>query len=159
MKTSKLAVLVAVIVLALAAAVVWSQGPPSNPSLGSILPNFPFPVMTFTATGQTKTQALGGASYATIDITASGLTTATFQVKASNNGGTSYDFNVGVAPYVYTSGALSAISQSPITVTSAPAVFVCNVAGFTNLEIVTSGAFTSTSLTAKITATSNKGIL
>src|SRR5579864_2531914 len=110
MKTSKVIALVAL--LALAAAIAsWSQGPPANPSLGSILPNYSFPAMVFTATAQTKTQALGGVSYATIDVTASGLTTVTFQLKASNNGGASYDFNVGVAPYVYTAGALSAISQ------------------------------------------------
>jgi hypothetical protein len=160
MKTSKVSALVALIVLALGVAIAsWSQGPPANPSLGSILPNYSFPAMVFTATAQTKTQALGGVSYATIDVTAVGLTTATFQVKASNNGGASYDFNVGVAPYVYTSGALSAISQSPITITSAPAVYVCNLAGFTNVEITTSATFTATSLTAKITGTSNHGVL
>jgi hypothetical protein len=158
MKTSPFAAL-ALVVLGLAAAIAWPQGPPANPSLGSPLPNFPSPAMTFTATGQTKTQALGGVSYATLDITASGLTTATFQVKASNNGGASYDFNVGVAPYVYTSGTLANISQSPITITSAPAVYVCNLAGFTTVAIVTSGVFTATSITARITATSNKGVL
>lgn len=137
---------------------VSAQTQPFYPgSTTSLLPNYPYPVMTFTATSQTLKQPLSGQSYATISITGATFTTATFTIKGSNDKGVNF-YPLAVAPYPVSGGSFTP-TVSAITVTSPPALYVVNVAGFTNIEIVTSGTFTATSMSAQITGTSNKGNL
>lgn len=123
-------------------------------TLTSALPNYPYPVMTFTATAQTVTQILSGVSYVTIEENAATCTTLTFQVKVSNDGGTNY-YALAVAPYV--AGTLVP-STSAVTVSNnTSTLYVANVAGFTNIEVVTSSTFTATGVTFQIVGTSNAG--
>jgi len=125
-------------------------------TLTSALPNYPYPAMNFTATSQTDTQTLGGVSFVTIEETAATCTTLTFQVKVSNDGGTNY-YALAVAPYV--AGTLVP-STSAVTVSNnTPTLYVANVAGFTNIEIVTSSTFTCTGVNFYITGSSNPGLI
>ena len=123
-------------------------------TLTAAFPNYPYPVMSLTATAQTVTQPLSGASYVTISQTATTCSSATYQFKVSNDGGVTY-YALAVAPYV--AGTLVP-STSAITVTNNSAsLFVANVAGFTNIEVVTSSTFTATGFAIQIVGTSNNG--
>lgn len=124
-------------------------------TLTSQFPNYVYTPMVFTATSQTATQTLGGISFCTFSLTATALTTVTWIVKGSTDGGTNY-YAIAVAPYV--AGTLVP-STSAITSTSAPVLFVANLSGFTNFEIVTSGTFTATSVTITPTCSSNEGLV
>jgi len=118
-------------------------------TLTSALPNYPFPLMTFTATSQTKTQALSGQDCLTLTMTSTALTTVTFLVKVSNDGGTTY-VAARTAPYAAT------LTPSITAVTAtANLPYIVNVAGWTNYEIVTSGTFTATAVNFQGVATSN----
>jgi hypothetical protein len=124
-------------------------------TLTSLFPNYPYPAMNFTATSQTVTQALSGVSFVTIEFTATTCTPITWQVKVSNDGGTNY-VALPVAPYA--AGTLSP-STSAVTLSAATTeMYVANVAGFTNIEIVTSSTFTATGVNFYITGTSNHGL-
>jgi len=125
-------------------------------TLTSLLPNYPYPPMVFTATSQTLTQALSGQSYCTFSVTANTLTTATFTIEGSSDGGTTY-YPWAVAPLAGSATLASVLTA--ITVTTAPKMYVANVAGLTNFEIVTSSTFTATSVTVTPVCTSNKGLL
>lgn len=123
-------------------------------TLTSAFPNYPLTPMTFTATAQTVTAILSGVSYVTISETATTCTTMTFQVKVSNDNGVTY-YALAIAPYV--AGTLVP-STSAVTVSNnTPNLYVANVAGFTNIEIVTSSTFTATGVSFQITGTSNNG--
>jgi len=130
----------------------FAQANASNVNV--FMPNSVYPAMTFTATSQTLKQAIGGKSYCTLSGTAVALTTATFQVKLSNDNGANY-YAASVAPY--------AASLTPVTtafaVTSAPALYVFNAASFTSVEIVSSGTFTATSFSWQLTCSTNRGLL
>jgi hypothetical protein len=135
-----------------------SQAPPEVPKLGagyypgtltSALPNYPFPLMTFTATAQTKTQALSGQACLTLTMTATALTTATWIVNVSNDGGATY-VPARVAPFAATlTPAITAVT------TTAVKPYLVNVSGWTNYEIVTSGTFTATAVNFQGVASSN----
>lgn len=155
MKTSKVIALVALLGMA-AAIASWSQGPPANPSLGSILPNYAFPVMTFTATGQTKTQNVGGISIATVRI-AGPATVATLQIKASNDAGANY-FAIPFTNGTYTSSVLQVTTPGAFPAYSGtPVLYWVNLAGFTSVTVTTSGTFTGASVSVQITGSSNSG--
>jgi len=133
-------------------AVAQGQGS-FNTGLTSLFPNFRYSKMTFTATAQTLSQGVGGASYCTISLTGT-LTAATFTISVSNDGGTTY-YAAAVAPYAATITPVT----TAITVSSGTGLYVFNVAGFTNFKIVTSGTFTGTNLIVQPTCTSNKGLV
>jgi hypothetical protein len=110
-----------------------------------------------TATAQTSA-AIGldlyhtgtGNSFATgtLTVTGTALTTATFGVLGSSDGGNNY-FPVNLYPVLTpTAGA------STQTVTAA-AMFYVNLAGLTHIKYVTSGTFTATSITILVTASPN----
>jgi len=117
-------------------------------------PNIRYAPMVFTATGQTKTQNIGGVSAASISVTGSAFTTATWTLVGSNDGGMNW-FPLNVAPL--------AVPLAPVTTAtttaSVPALYVANLAGLTNIEIVTSGTFTASAASFQITSTSNTGLL
>jgi len=122
-------------------------------TLTSALPNYPLPVMTFTATAQTVSAPLSGMSMCT--VTASGtLTAATFTFSVSNDGGVTY-YTAAVAPY----GATITPVTTAITIASGTGAWVFNVGGWTNFKVVTSGTFTGTNLILQPTCTSNKGVI
>ncbi len=150
--------LLAVVLLGLIAAVAVgrSQGPPSNPSLGSPLPTFSFSPMVFTATGQTKTQGIGGLSIATVRI-AGPATAATLQIKASNDAGANY-FPIPFTNGTYASNVLQVTTPGAFPAyTGTPVLYWVNLAGFTNVEIVSSGTFTGASVSVQITGSPNSG--
>src|SRR5271154_6749979 len=116
-----------------------------NSTVNSVNPNTNFPHLTFTATSQTQKTALAGFSTATVRYagTQGGVTTATFEIEASNDGGQSY-FPIPTSTGVYSSNVLNVITGASITQSAAtPVMYWVNLAGMTNLEIVTSGTFTS----------------
>lgn len=119
----------------------------------SILPNFSYPAQTFTATAQTGT-AIGitGLSTGTILVKGTALTTATFAIQGSNDGGTTW-FGLNTAALLVP-GTVAATQTA-----TASALYIVNLAGFTNIRFVTSGTFTATSITIKLTGSSNKGLL
>lgn len=118
-------------------------------TLTSALPNYPFPVMTFTATAQTLSQNLSGQACMTLTMTSTALTTVTFIVNGSNDGGVTY-VPLRVAPYIATlTAAITAITAT------ANKPYLVNVSGFTNYQIVTSGTFTATNVKFAAVATSN----
>lgn len=119
--------------------------------------NTAFPSMKFTATSQTKSVILQGFSICTISQTSVANTTATWQAKLSNDGGTTY-YAAAVAPYVGSATLASVLTATTTTATTA-ALFVVNVGGFSNLEIVTSGTFTATSVSFQVTCSGNKGVI
>src|SRR5437588_2726674 len=67
-------------------------------SLSVVEPTQSYAPMVFTATAQTKTQALASSSCAIITQSAVSITTATFTIKVSNDG-KNY-FSSAVSPYV-----------------------------------------------------------
>jgi hypothetical protein len=132
---------------------VLAQGSASN--LTVVQPNYRRPALTATATSQTLKDVLPASSYCTINLTGVALTTVTFQFKVSNDGGVTY-YPLSVAPYA-ASGALVPVTAAATA--TAAGLYVANVAGFTNYEILTSGTFTATSVSWNLTCTSNKGLL
>src|SRR6266566_7478480 len=68
-------------------------------SIAIISPNSALTPMVFTATSQTQSVALPPSTYCTLSAIGNTLTTATFQVNVSNDGGTTY-FAAAVSPYV-----------------------------------------------------------
>jgi hypothetical protein len=108
--------------------------------------------LVFTATSQTVTRTLPSSSCAVISQTANTLTTATFTVEVSNDGGTTY-YPAAVAPYVGSAARASVLTA--ITVTTSGHLYILPVVGMTNLEAITSSTFTGTSLTLTITTTGN----
>jgi hypothetical protein len=123
------------------------------------LPNYKYTAMSFTATSQNKTQAIGGVSTASVQISGSSLTTVTWQLTCSNDGGANYYGIPSLAAGgTVTSGVLPITTAGTITTTTA-ALYYFNLSGCTNFKIATSGTFTATSVTAQVVASSNKGLL
>jgi hypothetical protein len=122
------------------------------------LPNQSFPAMTFTATAQTRFQPLGGAASATVEVYGV-ATAATFQIFGSNDGGVNY-FGLPFTTGAYTTNVLQVTTAGTFPAYSGtPALYFVNVAGLTNLKVVSSGTFTGASANVKIVASSNKGLL
>jgi hypothetical protein len=126
-----------------------AQGSWNTPGNNMVLPNYRYPAMVFTATSQTKTQGIGGVSTATVQIFGVALTTVTWQLLCSNDGGTHFYGLPSLA-----AGGTAPITAGAITTTSA-GLYYFKISGCTNFEIVTSGTFTATSVTAQVTASSN----
>jgi hypothetical protein len=119
-------------------------------TLTSLLPNYAYAPMVFTATAQTKTQSLSGQQCLTLTMTSSSLTTVTFQVKVSNDGGATY-VPARTTPLA---ASLTASISAVTATTNNP--YLVQVASFTNYEIVTSGTFTATSVTFQGVGSSNE---
>lgn len=133
---------------------VQAQG---NNGIVSINPNSRLPVMTFTATGQTVTRAIGGFSTATVEIFGV-ATAATMQMKCSNDGGANY-YGIPWTAGAYTTNVLQVTTPGAFTAyAGTPELFYVDLAGFTNCEVVTSGTFTGASAQVQIVASSNHGI-
>lgn len=120
-------------------------------------PNYSYAPMVFTATAQTKTQVLGGCSTATISISGTALTTVTWQIFASNDGGTNY-YAIPQSTGAFTSNVLT-VTTGAATTTTAATLYYANLSGFTIFKIVTSGTFTATNVTAKVVCSANKGLV
>lgn len=111
------------------------------------------PAITFTATGQTSSPiATAKASWSMCSISVSGtaLTTATFGVMGSADGGVTY----GVIP-IYSPA--NQTTNSTVTVTTG-GIYQFNCGTLTHVEFVTSGTFTATSISLTLTASPNAQI-
>lgn len=126
-------------------------------SQASLLPNYSYAAQTFTAASQTgATINTGGLTSGTIVAYGTALTTATWQIQASNDGGAHW-FNLPTAA-LPTTALPSTLAASQTT--TATTLYLVNVAGFTNVRFATtSGTFTATNLSLKLTASSNRGLL
>lgn len=133
---------------------VQAQG---NQGIVSINPNARLPVMTFTATAQTVARPIGGFSTATVEIFGV-ATAATLQIKCSNDGGVNY-YGIPSTTGTVATGALQYVAPAAFSYTGTPEIFWVNLAGCTNVEVVSSGTFTGASASVQITASSNKGII
>jgi hypothetical protein len=132
----------------------------SSGTFASVFPNKVFPAMVFTATSQTKKQTIssgigggGGCGLATISINGTALTTVTWQVKASNDNGVSY-FAIPYSDGTFTSNVQTKVTGAAVTNTAA-ALYWVSLSGMTHFEIITSGTFTATNVTAQVTCSSN----
>lgn len=121
-----------------------------------------YPAQTFTASGQTGTpiQLNGltvlstvGSSFAsgTITVTGTSLTTATFSVQGSSDGGTTYFALPIIDPLAAPSSSAPATT---VTVTG-NYTYQVSLAGITHIRLVTSGTFTATALSLTLTASPN----
>lgn len=112
--------------------------------------NIFIPGWTATASSQTSPSIPLGTSYSvgTITLTGSSLTTATFAVMGSSNGGATY-----------TALPISAIADPTTTATTitatAAGLYQVNLATITHIKFVTSGTFTATSVTLLLTGAPN----
>jgi len=126
-------------------------------SQASLLPNYAYPVATFTAASQNgSTLYIGGLTSGVITVYGTALTTATWKIQGSNDGGGHW-FDLPTAAYPTTAAPTTlAVSQT----STATGLFAVNLAGFTNVRFATtSGTFTATSLSLVLTGSSNKGYL
>jgi hypothetical protein len=147
----------AVLGLALSLSVAPVAMATSTAPTNNIYTNAVYPAAVFTATSQTSAViTLGsvpsgaGGSYAlgNVSVTGVGLTTVTFAVMGSSDGGnTYYALNVNAINAPATSG-------TPTTATTG-GVYQVNLSGITNVEFVTSGTFTATSVSIVLTASPN----
>src|SRR6201986_94408 len=106
-----------------------------------------FPVATLTATSQTSPPIalLQSYSVGVITVTGNTLTTATFAVLGSSDGGTTY------SPLAVSAVGSPSTTATTTTVT-ANGLYQVNLAGITNVEFQTSGTFTATSVSLLLTA-------
>lgn len=127
-------------------------------SQASLLPNYSYAAEVFTANSTTgATINTGGLASGTIIAFGTGLTTATWQIQGSNDGGTHWTNLVTVA-YPTTTLPITTVANSQTT--TATTLYLVNLAGFTNVRFATtSGTFTATSFSLKLTASSNHGLL
>jgi hypothetical protein len=127
-------------------------------SQNTLLPNYSYAPQVFTAISTTgATINIGGLRSGLITATGVALTTATWQIQGSADGGTTW-INLPTAAYPTTAVPITTTAVSETT--TAATVYVVNLAGFTNLRFATtSGTFTATSLSLKLTASGNAGYL
>jgi hypothetical protein len=127
-------------------------------SQASLLPNYTYPVQTFTAASATGTTLfIGGVRSGLITAFGTALTTATWKIQGSNDGGAHF-FDLPTAAYPTTAIPITttAVSQT----TTATTLYMVNLAGFTNVRFVTtSGTFTGTNLKLALSASANGGYL
>lgn len=150
-----------ILALAMVASPVMAQSTYYPGSVPSILPNYSYPVQTFTATSQTSTNlGLTGVSAGLIQVTGSSLTTVTWAINGSVDGGTTW-FALGTSQYTFSSGSMTVpiASIKSSQTTTASSLYIVNLAGLTNVQFVTSGTFTATSVAIKLVASSNHGLL
>lgn len=127
-------------------------------SQNTLLPNYSFTAQTFTANSTTgDTINIGGLSSGLIQVTGVSLTTATWKIQGSADGGTTWnDLPTAAYPTTTVPITTTAVSQT----STAAGLFCVNLAGLTNVRFATtSGTFTGTSLSLKLTASSNRGYL
>jgi hypothetical protein len=138
-------------------AVAQSNVPNYGGYQASLTPTLRYAPVTFTATAQTSTaQTLSGASFGLFQVKGTALTTVTFNVQGSIDGGATY-FTIPFAVATgYTTRPLTTESTATAT---ASTLYAINLAGLTNIKFVTSGTFTATNVTISLTATSNVGVL
>jgi len=119
--------------------------------------NAVFPAQLATASAQTLATislsgnlgAAAGSSYAagTITVTGTALTTVTFSVQGSSDGGVTF-----YALPIYTQNSPTTAAATSITATSA-GLYQVSLVGITHVKITTSGTFTATSVSFVFTAT------
>lgn len=150
------ALVVLVAIAALAAPPAAAQAFPG--SQNSLLPNYSYTAQVFTANATNgATINVGGLRSGLIQVTGSSLTTATWKIQGSADGGTTWT-DLPTAAYPTTSVPITttAVSQT----STAAGLFCVNLSGMTNVRFATtSGTFTATSLSLKLTASSNAGYL
>lgn len=121
-----------------------------------------YPAQTFTASNQTGTSiALNGltvpstvgSSFASgiITVTGTSLTTATFTVMGSSDGGGTYF----ALPIINPLAAPSSSAPATAVTVTANGVYMVSLAGITHVQFVTSSAFTATALSLTLTASPN----
>jgi hypothetical protein len=143
--------------LALLGAPLSYAAPLASPFSNSI-----YPAQTFTASNQTGSaiQLNGltvpsqvGSSFAsgTITVTGTSLTTATFSVWGSSDGGATYF----VLPIINPLAAPSSSAPATAVTVTANGTYMVSLAGITHVELVTSGTFTATALSLTLTASPN----
>lgn len=117
--------------------------------------NYSPAAQTFTASAQTGTAIpLPAVDSALIQISGSSLSTVTWAIKCSNDGTNFYSLPTAAMPTTALPSTL-AVTQT----TTAAALYLVNVAGCMQVEFVTSGTFTATSVTIKFTGSPAKGLL
>lgn len=125
-------------------------------ALGQGVSVFPAQVFTGDTSGMVmqlnSPPSTGSASVGAITLVGTSLTTVTFTVEASTDGGLNYF----PAP-VYTVASPSIAASTPITATASGQYYI-NLAGVTHLQIVTSGTFTATSVSFQLTTSPNAGL-
>lgn len=127
-----------------------AQFAPTGPTYSNV-----YPAQSFTAASQTGSQlGVGGSSYAIIEVNATTITTASFQLLGSIDNGLTYTpLNMAalLAP-----GTLATTE----TATTTGTFFIANTTGFTNVKLATTSAtFTATGLTIRITTSNIKGLI
>lgn len=120
----------------------------------SITPNFSYPAQAFTAAQTGTTIGLSGLNAGLFEVKATSLTAVTLAVQGSIDGGVTF-FPLAYAPYAPTLTPVITSTLAAVPTT----LFVVNLAGITNVRFVTSGTFTATGVTIKLTGSSNKGLL
>jgi hypothetical protein len=110
--------------------------------------NAVFPAQVVTSSGQTDTVKLTGVAFSvgTISLTGSGLTTVTFAVMGSADNGLSF-FQLPIS----TVASPGSTPTSTVTAT-ANGLYQVNLAGITQVQFVTSGTFTATSVSLVLSA-------
>ncbi len=110
----------------------------------------------YSAAPTSATLSNGTATCSGTVVVASALTTATWQVQGSIDGGVKW-FTLVTAPYPATTLPITTVAVSQ-TVTGTK-LFVINLAGMTNVRFgTTSATFNATTISLKLTASSNKGL-
>lgn len=148
-----LAVVMLVLCFVMAAPQLSAQVTNYSGQIATMTPNISYAAQTFTATGQTgATLNIGGASSGTISVIGSSLTTATWAIQGSNDGGVTF------FPLLTAAIAVPGTTATSET-TTANSMYIVNVAGLTNVRFVTSGTFTATNIKVKLVVSANKGLL
>lgn len=131
-----------------------------NSALTTQLSNSAY-TLTFTATSQTVKQTIGALSTASITVYGTALSTVTWQVLCGDGASPTIHY-FGIP---YTTGAVTAtynlttiVAAGTITTTATTTYWV-NLSGCSSFEIVTSGTFTATSVSMRVVASPNKGII
>lgn len=158
LKLSIVAVVCALMSFVSASAHAQIQSPSSN--FYNLSPNTYYTQATpFTAASQTAAALpIAGANSAVIQIKASSLTTVTWALKCSIDGGTTF-FSLPLAPIPTTTVPITTTALTETT-TTANSIYVANVTGCAQLQFsTTSGTFTATSVTPVISVSRYKGYL
>jgi hypothetical protein len=154
----KYALVVMLVVLTAIAGLSTASAQAYPGSQNTLLPNYSYTAQVFTAASSTGTSiAVGGLRSGLIQVTGVSLTTATWQLQGSVDGGVTWN-NLPTAAYPTTTLPITttAVSQT----STAAGLFVVNLSGMTNLRFATtSGTFTGTSLSLKLTASGNASFL
>lgn len=128
-------------------------------SLATMTPNYVYPAATFTAASQNGTAiGLGGLGSGIIEVKATTITTATWAIEGSVDGGTTwFELPTTALSVVASTTPTPALTQ---TTTATATAYAVNLVGITQVRfITTSGTFTATGFSLTLAANSNKGLL